>query len=106
MSIARPTGLVSERKERELNQQLTRRVGELENEVQRLHEEMSQLRIEILGRDYTRPKSGGISSYFQSLKISLPESSRKPRQPGRISSYKDGRFATIMAALTHLPWHS
>lgn len=68
MSIARPTGLVSERKERELNQQLTRRVGELENEVQRLHEEMSQLRIEILGRDYTRPKSGGISSYFQSLK--------------------------------------
>lgn len=68
MSIARPTGLVSERKEREINQHLTRRVGELENEVQRLHEEMSQLRIEILGRDYKQPKSGGISGYFQTLK--------------------------------------
>lgn len=64
--------LISERKEQEINQQLTRRVGELENEVQRLHEEMSQLRIEILGRDWksgsNKTEASGIFGYFQTLK--------------------------------------
>ncbi len=79
MSITHPqlpfgqvNALVSERKEQEINQQLTRRVGELENEVQRLHEEMSQLRIEILGKDWksgsNKPEVSGIFSYFQTLK--------------------------------------
>lgn len=79
MSIAHPqlpfgqvNALVSERQEQAINQKLTRRVGELENEVQRLHEEMSQLRIEILGRDWksgsNKPVVSGIFSYFQTLK--------------------------------------